>query len=270
LKYTIILLTLLTVIGCVRNNKDLNKKEVFEVTYTTGCGGMTTSKILIYKNENTYYADHISPSYYDGEKVHSVLTVKLDSNQIQSCFMFLNKAKSLPARCLPLATIVIHYIIIEQGDTIDINGDCDWENLNYKYLDQTLFKAKHDEISRKKEKVTKTLISKLKGKWFLQPLNGELKRNDIITFHRKNVTQDFVEFGNKDTLTGIWNDLVGKKDLKRYTIEISDSEEATTLTLDWGKIILKKDYITVYKHNARFVLNSIDNNEFKLKYLWSD
>ena len=245
-----------------------NMLPAFNLTYISGCNSITYSKINIYLKDGKYYADHISPTYFDGIEIDSLWTVELNENSINSCIAFINKAKSLPRKCDHYTSSENHYIIALGKDTIDINGDCDWNNLDFDYLDQQLFITNHFQIEEKKTQFLKNLDKKLYGKWYLQPLNRALKKDDIVIFSRTKITDSYLEFGNNSSLKGHCSKLLGIHNSKRYQTEISDGWNETVVTFDWGKITDKRDYNIWYEYGATFTLVSITNDELKLNYLW--
>lgn len=246
-----------------------NELPQFSVEYIYGCNVITKSQINVYIKENKYFAEHSSPTYFDGQKVVSLGTIKLNADLIESCFKFLNKAKSLPKKCERFSSSENHHIIIIGNDTIDIDGDCNWENLDFQFLDQNLFGEKHLEIVKKKDSFLIDLHKKLSGTWYMEPLKNKLKRDDIITFSKSNVTKNFIVFGEKNSLKGNCKTLLKMKNLKRYSTKISDGWNETVLNLSWGKVTLVNDYTKWYESEATFTLESITKDELKVKFLWS-
>jgi len=247
-----------------------NKLPAFNLTYISGCNAITRSKISIYYKDDKYFADHTSPTYFDGNNTDSLWTIELNTKQIDACIKFLDNAKSLPRKCDQFSSSENHHIIIINKDTIDINGDCDWNNLDFQFLDQQLFKTKHSEIEEKKKIFLENLDKKLTGKWFLQPSNKDLKRDDILTFSRSKITNNFIVFGDKNILTGNCIDLLKMKNLKRYKTELSDGWNETVINLDWGKVTLEKEYNIWYEFGATFTLESITQDELKVNFLWTN
>lgn len=241
----------------------------FKLTFISGCNAITKSKINVYIKDNKYFADHISPTYFDGQKIDSLWTIELNQDQIDACIKFLNKAKSLPNKCDRFSSSENHHIIVIEKDTIDINGDCNWENLDFHFLDKKLFVEKHLEIEERKKSFIANLDKELSGKWYLQTLKNDLHREDIISFSKSKLTNNFIIFGDNNTLSGNCKDLLKMKDLKRYKTELSDGWNETVFTLDWGKVTLVKEYNTWYEFGATFILESINEDELKLKFLWS-
>ena len=266
MKYLLLSFALLHFFSCSSpTDKRLPK---FDLTFISGCNSITKSKINVYRKGSKYFADHTSPSYFDGRKIDSLWTIELNEIQINACIKFLDKAKSLPGKCDRSSSVENHHIVVIDLDTIDINGDCNWQNLDFDFLDQQLFGKKHSEINENKKSYIATLDKDLAGKWYLQPLTGELQRDDLVIFSKSKVTPNFIVFGVNNSLTGNCKDLFKMKDLKRYKTEISDGWNETVLTIDWGKVTLVKDYDTWYEFGATFTLESISQDQLKLNFLW--
>jgi hypothetical protein len=241
----------------------------FRLTFISGCNAITNSKINVYIKENKYFADHISPTYFDGEKIDSLWTVELNQDQIDACIKFLNKAKSLPNKCDQFGSSENLHIIVIENDTIEINGDCNWENLDFHFLDRKLFVEKHLAIEERKKSFIDKLDKELSGKWYLQTLINDLHRSDLISFSKSKVTNNFIVFGDQNSLSGNCKDLLKMKDLKRYKTELSDGWNETVFTLEWGKVTLVKEYNTWYEFGATFTLESLHDDELKLKFQWT-
>lgn len=245
-----------------------NELPQFKVTFISGCVDIRVSTIDVYIKGNKYFADHISPTYFDGQKIDSLWTIELKQEQIDACFKFLNKARSLPNRCERFTSLENHHIIVIGKDTMDINGDCFWDNLNFDFLDTQLFGIKHTELEERQKLFIATLNKDLSGKWYLQPTKKKLRRNDILTFSRSKVTSNFIVFGNHSTLTGNCYGLLKMKDLKRYKTELSDGWNETVVTFDWGKVTYTSEYNTWYEFGATFTLKNITSDELQLSFLW--
>ncbi len=242
------------------NQKDNNTIKPFEVEFISGCNAVTHSKIKVYQAEGKYFAEHISPTYFDGAGIDSLWRIELTKEQINDCNRFLNKAKSLSGKCDHFSSVENHHIIFIGNDTIDIDGDCDWDNLNFRFLDEKLFGEKHSTLEGRKKQFISDLHKKLMGKWYIDKEQNNLNKNDIVIF-RKDRTSDFVwEFKENDKLSGNNAGLLGIKELETYKLQISDGWSETLFTFHWGKV----DYI----NHATFTFVSIDDKELKLKYLW--
>lgn len=242
----------------------------FKLTFISGCNAITKSQINVYIKDNKYFADHISPTYFDGQKIDSLWTIELNKDQINACIKFLDKAKSLPSKCDRFSSVENHHIIIIDKDTVNINGDCNWENLDFNFLDKQLFHTKHLEIEQKKKSFINNLDKNLYGKWYLQPLRNGIKRDDVVTFSKSKVTNNYLEFGYNNLIKGNCKELLSISNLKRYKTEISDGWNETVVTIDWGKVTYKRDYNTWYEFGATFTLKSITSDELKLNFLWTN
>lgn len=248
-----------------------HKLPAFNLTFISGCNAITTSKINVYFRDDKYFADHTSPTYFNGQQIDSLWTVELNVEQINACIKFLDKAKSLPKKCDRFSSVENRYIIAIGKDTLDINGDCNWDNLDFSFLDKQLFAVNHLDIENKKNAFIADLNKKLIGKWYLQPLKEKLKRDDKITFSRNKISDCCWEFGDTNSLKGNCNKMLDIKDLKRFKTEISDRWNETVISIYWGKQIYQgkeQDYAIMYDKNATFTLGTISNDELKLNFLW--
>lgn len=255
-------------ISCFQKQPN-EKLPAFKLTFISGCASITKSKINVYIKDNKYYADHTSPTYFDGHNIDSILTVELSEKQINACLEFLDKAKSLPRECKRFSSVENHHIIIIDQDTIDINGDCAWNNLDFHYLDKQLFGAKHLEIERRKNIFIQNLEKQILGTWYLQPFKQILKKDDIITLSRNKISDSYLVFGDSSTVNGNCRQLLDITDLKRYNMEVSDGWSKTILSLCWGRIIYKNNKNKfLCEDQASFEVKSIGNEELKLSFLW--
>lgn len=253
-------LTICTFSLCSFNQEGNNPIKPFEVEFISGCNAITHFKIRVYQQEGKYFADHTSPTYFDGVKVDSLWRIQLTEEQINDCNSFLNKAKSLPRKCDRFSSVENHHIIFIGNDTIDINGDCDWDNLGFRFLDEKLFGEKHIALESRQKQFITDLHKKLIGKWYVDTQQNNLNRDDIVTF-RKDKTSDFCwEFKSDSKLKGNNAGLLGIKGLESYKLQISDGWNETVFEFHWGKV----DYM----NHATFTFVSIDDKELKLKYLW--
>lgn len=246
----------------------------FEVEFISGCNAINHSKIKVYLKDEYYYAEHLSPTYFDGQKIDSLWTIKLNQDQTHACMQFLDKAKSLPSNCdrnrNHFSSSENHHIILIDKEIIDINGECNWENLDFEFLDTQLFGTKHSEIEKRKKLYLINLDKELEGKWYLQPLKKDLQRDDVLTYSRTEATTSFIIFGSKESLTGNCNELLKTKDLKHYKTKLSDGWNETVIIFNWGKSTGKSQYTALFESSATFTLKSIDKNELKLNFLWTD
>lgn len=242
----------------------------FELEFIHGCNAVTHHYIKVSKLNQVYIAKHISPTYYNGTTIDSVLTVVLNEDQIEDCKKFIAKAKSLPRKCMQITSSEFHHILYLINDTVDVDGNCAWNNLDYDFLDNSIFKQKHKEIENKKTKFLTTLNNNLKGKWYLQPIKGKLKKDTKIVFSKTKVTKDFIDFDTNNKLKGSCNSLLQTTKLTEYETEISDSWNATVITLKWGKeIYINKDQV-MYDHTATFTFDKLEGKNLILNYLWRD
>jgi hypothetical protein len=214
----------------------------YRLIFISGCNTITKSKVNVYIKDHKYFADRILPSYFDGQTIHSLWTIEL--NQIDACIQSINKTKSLPNKCDRFSSSENHHILVIEKDTIDVNGDCHCENLDFHFLDKKLFSEKHLEIEEQKKCNLTNLNKELSGKWYLQRLQKALQRDDIVSFSRSKVTNIFIVFGDKSTLTGKCINLLKMEDLKRYRTELSDGLNETVFSFDWGEVTLVKEYNT--------------------------
>ena len=146
------------------------------------------------------------------------------------------------------------------NDTIDIDGDCDWNNLDFHFLDQKLFGEIHQAIDNKKKLFIDELNKKLHGKWYAEQTQNSLKRDDTITFSRNKISDCYWEFGNNYSLTGSYNKALNYKNLKSYKVQQNDVFNLTNFVVHWGN--------EKYSNNVSFILVAITDNELKLKFLW--
>jgi len=229
----------------------------FEVEFISGCNSITHSKIKVYQKKSEYYADHLSPTYFDGEKIDSLWTIKLTDEQIKACNQFINKAKSLPRKCNRFSSVENHHIITIGRDTMDIDGDCNWDNLDFHFLDTKLFDKYHTAFENRQKTFIKTLQSKLLGKWFLESEKPNLTKEDIVTFSKNKETNFCWEFSGSNIVKSNNSGISKVKDLKKYKLEISNGWNETVFEFRYGKT----DYLV-------FTFVSVNDSELKLKYLW--
>lgn len=246
-----------------------NKLPEFEVEFIQGCAGITHYRIKVYSLDNKYYAEHSAPTYFNGTTIDSILKEELDIEQIEACQKFIQKAKTLPKRCQRITSSEFHHIIYIDNDTLDIYGNCEWDNLDFKFLDKALFQKQHNEIEKKKVDFVNSLNQKLIGKWYSQPIKGKLKRDTKVVFNRKKITSEFIEFGTSQKLAGNLKAL-NAIDLKEFETHTSDGWNETVLTIEWGKILYKNESRVDYYHTATFTLERINNEELVLEFQWSN
>lgn len=262
-----LLLTIATFLLLLSNNENQTLPD-FEVTFISGCAGITESKIKVFKQHGKYYAKHIKPTYYNGREIDGTWLIELNKNQISACSKFLTKAKSLPNKCERWSSSEFFHIVKLESETIEINGNCEWENLDFNYLDTELFSTKHEELKGKKESFLNELTQSIKGKWYLKPIEKEILRDDILIFSKDFKSAEFVEFKDQNLLKSNCSKSLNIIKPQTYKIDISDGWNEVVFTLNWGEITLKKDYNTWYENDATFTLVEKGDKELKLKYLW--
>ena len=194
MKQLIILPTILLLANCGAKTSD-NKESVltggdtltpFNVVLYSGDEAIQKFEIKVYKTDDKFYADNLSPYFYFGKQTDSVWTVELDQFKISKCNEFLSKAKSLPKECPERSTSIKEYTVTFANDTIKIKGDCEWDSLDFFSLRQLLFKDKFEQLELKKSNLINDLNKKVIGKWYFKPLVTELKRDEYFVLTKNN------------------------------------------------------------------------------------
>jgi hypothetical protein len=239
----------------------------FNVLLYSGDEAVQKFEIRVYSKADKYYADNISPYFYFGKQTESVWTVELDQLKLSICNKFLNKAKSLPNECPVQSTSIKDYTITYAKDTIKIKGDCEWDSLDFFSLRHLLFKDKFEELELKKSKLIDDLNRKVIGKWYFKPLKTEPKGDDDFILTK---TNDFNsecnwEFGNEQSFKSSCNKIFDFTYSDKYEWQVDGN---IYFKIQPGIITGKNGSMIVGNYDATFTLESLTDNELKLKFLW--
>jgi len=268
LRQLIIIFIIFILTNC--GNKSGSSKDTvppFTVILYSGDEEVRKSEIRIYEESGKFYAENVSPYFYYGTQTDSVWKVELDQNKISTCNKFLNKAKSLPKRCPERSTSIEDYTIIVQKDTIKINGNCEWDNLDLFSLRKSLFNEKFTELDLKKTNLINGLNSKLIGKWYFKPLKLEPKRDDSLVLTKTNNLNSECswEFGKDNYFKSSCNKIFDFTYSDTYGWRVDGN---IFFEIQTGLITNKNGITSVGNSNALFTLDKLTDKELRLKFLW--
>lgn len=261
----------MTCISCnlMQSNKNaidvLDTLTPFTVNFNLGDYEIIKYEIKVYKLGDDFFADNIAPFYYYGTKTDSVWTVKLTKEKKKLCENFIKKAKSLPNECPQMSSAFENYMIVLPYDTIEINGECDWDKLDFYNLSNTLFSEKFRELSKKRKQLEKELNSKIYGKWNVLNLHSEQKRGNILILSRVNNSKCNWEFGHNFLFRSYCNDIFDMSKSEDYLWNIDQGEIYLIIQAGFNKE--KNGDISVANYGAEFIVENIDKNYIQLKFL---
>lgn len=275
MRQLIIISTLLFLVSCGTKSVDNKNSSLiigdtltpFNIVLYSGDEAIEKFEIKVYKKDDKFYADNITPYFYFGKQTDSVWTVELDQFKVLKCNKFLSKAKSLPKECPERSTSIKDYTITFANDTIKIRGDCDWDSLDFFSLRQLLFKDKFEELELKKSNLINDLNKKIIGKWYFKPLKTDLKRDDYFVLTK---TNDFNSecrwvFGKEHSFKSSCNKILDFTYSDKYEWQVDGD---IYFKIQPGIITDKNGSMTVGNYDATFTLEALAENELKLKFLW--
>jgi len=246
--------------------------EIFslKIEYETGCFARISGSLLIIEKDGDYFASKLEPNYYYGTRTDSVWTLKLDSVKINTIYRFVDKAKQLEkSSCPSLTTSIDHYLItINEGTSIRIVGNCEWNGLNYNALEKIIFKEKFEELEFKRNSFKDSIRTNLEGIWKVSGLKQDLKRYDLVILYR---TPKF----SKSRLKTIWS-FTDSIDFKSHTNNIIDLKYSTEywLIVSYGYVSLtiRPGYIEnegkyIKKNDGlHFMIKKMETDKITLEY----
>ncbi len=217
-KYLIFISTFFFLVMCITKSTGNKRQSIttahslipFNVVYYDGDDGIEKYEINIYKKEDKFYADNISPYTYYGRKTDSIWTVELDSIKIAACRKFLVTAKSQLAPCVNDYSGIHEFTIKFKTDipTIKRNHPCPCED----FFDfrEALFKEKFEENVLRIKNIKYELSKKLAGRWYMQRYQKKLQENDFIILTKNNESNSlcYWEFGVENYFKSNCNQIV--------------------------------------------------------------
>ncbi len=239
----------LVLFSCNTKEKKIAHEELqvfkgIEIDFTTGDEVIKRYSLRIFKEGETIKANKTSPLYYFGSGTDSIWTTEIGNSELQIINQFLNKAKTVDS-CSSLSTSIDHYIIKVGGEQqIEIKGNCDWQNLDYKSLEFILFQKQFAELDEKRKAVADSIVNSLNGSWDVNGWrNGALEnRNVILT---KNNSSEPAKEGFQR-----W---IFKKSKGTELIKSLDIDEGSTL---------------IEIRGSTYRIKSIGAEIIELEYLW--
>lgn len=274
MRYLILLLmTILFSCGQTGTENNLVRKSLsdslspFDVIVYHGDEAVEKLEINVYIRDNKFYADNVFPTYSINGSKSIVWTVELDNYKILNCIKFIQKAKALPKECPNNSTSITEYIISFSNDTVKINGNCQWDTLDFFQLRKILFKENYAEEAQKKVNQINNLNKKLFGKWYYKPLTSEPKRGEYLILTKTNEfnSECFWEFGNEYLFKSSCNKFLDLTYSDKYEWQV---DEDIYFKIQPGIIKDINGSMTVGNYDATFILDTLTDNELKLKFLW--
>lgn len=225
-------------------NEKLQVFKEIEIDFTTGDEVIKRYTLRIFKEGETIKVDKTRPFYYYGSGTDSIWTTEIGNTELQIINQFLKKAKTIDS-CSSLSSSIDHYTIKIGGkQQIEIRGNCDWQNLDYKSLEFILFQKQFEELDKKRKAVADSIVNSLNGSWDVNGWrNGALEnRNVILT---KNNSSEPTKEG-----------------FQRWVFKKSKVEELIkSLDIDEGSTLIEI-------RGSTYRIKSIGTEIIELEYLW--
>ncbi len=226
-------------------------------------------ELNVYKKANKCFAENISPVFYYPNKRDSIGTIELNTDKVRACLEFIRRAKVQPKNCPEKHSSVVNYTISTLHDTIYIEGDCDWDNLNYFDLRALLFKEKFAEMELKRESILSGLEGGLLGKWYFAPLKRELKKGDILILSKTNNfhSDAYWEIGKDHSFKSSNNKVLDFHKTEKYESYVGKWDGNVYFEIQGGFQNESNGGISVANDGATFIVESYNDNVLKLRFI---
>ena len=232
----------------------------FYLTYSSGGVVPTNREINIYKTNNKYFASYFRPKFYFRGETDSAWTTELDSNKIFSCLKFINMAKKQPKEC-EYVNEYTHYEIDFAKDTLEISGDCEWNDLNYYSLSYVLFKEHFLELEQRKINLIDSISKKLIGSWYCVPFKTALKEGDSCVLSRTKYTESdcLFMFGDNELFKSNCNGAYDFTLSHKFKLDVEDQ---------LPRLLIGKEDMKEGDYEGEYIVSGINEKELKLTFEW--
>ena len=227
------------------STSDLNDFEDIQIEFVTGDEVMVYHEISFTRKGQKIIAKKEQPFYYYGSLTDSTWTTKLEASDLKIIDRFISKAKTQKDSCSFLSTSIDHYKIkIGNKEEMKIIGNCEWDGIDYDYIEKNIFKSHFADLENKRKIVADSIAKSFTGTWDVSGWeNGKLTDKEIL-LTRTNV--------NKLKTEGQY----------RWTFDKSNTTALKEdLDIDEGSSLIKI-------RGSTYKIINISADKIELKHLW--
>jgi hypothetical protein len=114
------------------------------------------------------------------------------------------------------------YEISFAKDSINIQGACQWDSLDFRHLQRILFREKFEEIELRRSSRLKALNNVLPGKWYPELSESIFKKGERIAFRKsKENSKCYWQFGPGNTFVNTCKKMMGLAESRDFECELS-------------------------------------------------
>jgi len=228
-----------------RDTSDLNDFEDVQIEFVTGDEVKVLHEISFSKTGQKIIAKKVQPYYYYGSMTDSTWTTEVEPSDLKLIDKFISKAKTQKDSCSFLSTSIDHYRIkIGNKKEFKITGNCEWDGIDYNYIEKKIFKSQFAELENKRRIVADSIATSFIGSWDVSGWeNGKLTEKDVL-LTRTN--------GNKIEIEGRY----------RWTFE---KTKATALKED---LDIDEGSSLIELRGSTYKIINIGSDKIELRHLW--
>jgi len=268
-------------VSCNLNRTEQSENKILfpsiNIVFETGDEAREQFQMEIYSNGSSIFAKKIEPNYYYGKSTDSTWLVELDSNKVEIIKEFLKTSKKMNERCdeefqVVSSSIDFYHISVENDTLIEINGNCDWNGLDYFSIEKKLFNEKFTELKARRTHLKDSINDVLKGRWVVSGLKNKLKQNDILTLERTDELDELEvgtiiwTFGDSLSFSSSDNRILDFTYSKNYKLYVNNG--SLDLTIASGAVILSNGNMTIENYGAYLTIEEIEKDKIILNYWW--
>lgn len=238
----------------------------FRVVYMAGDDASERAEIVVFKKGDRYVAENAAPQFYIGKNKVDKWRTELNAAQIAACIQFQKKAGTLPAECPEVSLATKTYQITANNKTTTIQGDCDWEGIDFFDLRSALFSEYYAQLDARRRAFTDSLSSLLNGKWYFAAPLGKPEPGSRITLQKKRdkTNSCFWEMGKNSSFKSTCNEYINLSYSIRYAL---NTEGNIFFEIQGGTTTDAEGNTSIRNFGATYVIESVDEQELKLKFL---
>jgi hypothetical protein len=224
------------------------------------------AEIVVYRLGNKYFAENAAPQFYIGKNKVDLWRTELNATQVATCMQFQKKAGTLPAECPEVSMVPKTYQITANNKTTTIQGDCDWDGIDFFDLRSALFSEYYTQLDARRRAFTDSLSSLLHGKWYFSAPPGKPEPGSRLTLQKKqnNTKTCFWEMGKNSSFKSTCNEYINLSYSIRYAL---NTEGNIFFEIQGGTTTDADGNTSIRNFGATFVIDSVDDLELKLKFL---
>lgn len=261
----------------VKESESLISFPHINILFETGCEVREQYQIEIFTKENSIFAKKIEPNYYYGRLTDSTWLVELDSNKVEIINEFLKISKRINKSCdensqIVSSSIDLYHISVGNDTLIKIDGNCDWNGLDYFSIEQKIFNEKFTVLNTYRTNLKDSIITVLTGEWIVSGLKKEMSQNDTLILERTDELSEMEEeiiiwsFGDSLSFNSSDRKVLDLTYSKNYEIYVNNG--SLDLTIASGAVILPNGNMTIENYGAYLTIEKIEKDKIILKYCW--